>query len=125
MSKVYDLLTAHAFIGKHSFSEFLNFILWKAERQKYNVKVLPRWLRLYGYIIGIQIHRPKSYNYLLITKESKNWLLSTFSYVKVLLKSFHLNGNTIGLYQRTQKLERHTKKIVPFESTAEEVSFEW
>ena len=37
----------------------------KAERQKYNVKVLPRWPCLNIHIIGIHIHRPKSYNYVL------------------------------------------------------------
>ena len=45
--------------------------------------------------------------------------------MKVLLKRFHLNGNTIGFHRQTQKLELHTKQIVPCESTAEEISFEW
>ena len=45
--------------------------------------------------------------------------------MKVLLKRFHLNGNTIGVHPQTQKLELPTKQIVPCESTAEEVSFEW
>ena len=47
--------------------------------------------------------------------------------MKVLLKRFHLNGNTTGFYSQTQKLELHrdTKCIVPCESTAEEASFEW
>ena len=45
--------------------------------------------------------------------------------IKALLKRFHLNGDTIGFHPQTQKLELHTKYIVPFESTAEEVSFEW
>ena len=45
--------------------------------------------------------------------------------MKVLLKRFHLNGNTIGFHPQTQKLELHTKYIVPCESTTEEVSFEW
>ena len=45
--------------------------------------------------------------------------------MKVLLKRFHLNGNTIGFHSQTQKLEQHTKEIVPCEKTAEEVSFEW
>ena len=45
--------------------------------------------------------------------------------MKVLLKRFHLNGNTIGFRPQIQKLELHTKSIVPRESTAEEVSFEW
>jgi len=31
------------------------------------------------------------------------------SHVKVLLKSFHLNGNTVGFHPQTQKLELHTK----------------
>ena len=44
--------------------------------------------------------------------------------MKVLLKRFHLNGNTIGFHPQIQKLELHTKQIVPCESTAEEVSFE-
>ena len=29
--------------------------------------------------------------------------------VKVLLKGFHLNGNTIGFHPQTHKLELHTK----------------
>ena len=29
--------------------------------------------------------------------------------VKVLLKRFHLNGNTTGFHPQTQKLELHTK----------------
>ena len=45
--------------------------------------------------------------------------------MKELQKRFHLNGNTIGFYPQTQKLELHTKYIVPCERTAEEVSFEW
>ena len=44
--------------------------------------------------------------------------------MKVLLKRFHLNGNTIGFHPQTQKLELHTKQIVPCESTAEGFSFE-
>ena len=43
--------------------------------------------------------------------------------MKVLSKRFHLNGCTIGFGPENQKLELHTKKIVPCESTAEEVSF--
>ena len=39
--------------------------------------------------------------------------------MKVLLKRFHLNGNTIGFHAQTQKLELHSKQIVPSESTAE------
>ena len=45
--------------------------------------------------------------------------------MRVLLSSFHLNGNTIGFHPQTQKLELHTKQIVPCESTAEEILFEW
>ena len=52
--------------------------------------------------------------------------------MKVLLKRFHLNGHTIGFHPQTQKLEGnklegHTKQIVPYEITvhAKEVSFEW
>ena len=44
--------------------------------------------------------------------------------MKTLLKRFHLNGHTIGFCSETQKLELHTKQIVPCESIAEEVSFE-
>ena len=44
--------------------------------------------------------------------------------MKVLLKSFHLNGNTIGVHPQTQKLELRTNQIVPRERTAEEVLFE-
>ena len=45
--------------------------------------------------------------------------------MKVLLKRFHLNGNTIGFHPQNQKLELHSKQIVPCESTAVKVSFEW
>ena len=45
--------------------------------------------------------------------------------MKGLLKRFHFNGNTIGFHRQIQKLELHTKLIVPCEQTAEEVSFEW
>ena len=45
--------------------------------------------------------------------------------MKELLKRFHLNGNTIGFYPQTQKLELNTKYIESCESTVEEVSFEW
>ena len=41
--------------------------------------------------------------------------------MKVLLKRFHLNGNTIGFHPQTQKLQLHTKYIVPCENAAEEV----
>ena len=41
----------------------------------------------------------------------------------VLPKGFHLNGYTIGFLPQTQKLELHTKQIVPRESTAEDISF--
>ena len=44
---------------------------------------------------------------------------------KITVKRFYLNGHTIGFHPQTQKLELHTKGIVPCESTAEEVSFEW
>ena len=37
----------------------------------------------------------------------------------------NLNGHTIEFRPKNKKLELHTKKIVPCESTAEEVSFEW
>ena len=36
-----------------------------------------------------------------------------------------MNGNTIGFHPLTQKLELHAKEIVPCESTAEGVSYEW
>ena len=40
--------------------------------------------------------------------------------VEVLLKKIHLNGNSIGFsHPQSQKLELHTKQIVPCESTAE------
>ena len=45
--------------------------------------------------------------------------------MKVLLKRFHLNGHTIGFEAQTQKFQLHTKRIIPCESTAEEVPFEW
>ena len=41
------------------------------------------------------------------------------------MKTFHLDGNTIGFHPQTQKLELHTKEIKTCESTAEEVIFEW
>ena len=44
--------------------------------------------------------------------------------MKVLLKRFHLNGNTIGFHPQTQKLELPTKFKIPCENTAEAVSFE-
>ena len=43
----------------------------------------------------------------------------------ILLKRINLNGNTIGFRPRTQKLRARTKLILSYESTAEEVSFEW
>ena len=36
-----------------------------------------------------------------------------------------MNGNTLEFHPETQKLELHTKQIVPCENAAEEVSFEW
>ena len=45
--------------------------------------------------------------------------------MKILLKRFHLNGNTRGFHPQTQKLELCTKQIVPSATTAEEASFEW
>ena len=43
----------------------------------------------------------------------------------ILLKRINLNGNTIGFRPLTQKLRARTKLILSYESTAEEVSFEW
>ena len=45
--------------------------------------------------------------------------------MNALLKRFHFNGHTVGFHPQTQKLELHTKQIVPCKITAEEVSFEW
>ena len=45
--------------------------------------------------------------------------------MKVLLKRLRLNGHTVGFHPQAQKLEEHTKFIVQYESTAEEVSLEW
>ena len=45
--------------------------------------------------------------------------------MKVLLKRFHLNGNIIGFQPEIQKLELHTKSLVPCESTAEKILLEW
>ena len=61
------------------------------------------------------------------TKHKNSSKLATFIlyHVKVLLKRFHLNGQTMGVHPQTQKLKLRTKQIVPCESTAEEVSFEW
>ena len=41
------------------------------------------------------------------------------------MKTFHLDGNTIGFHPQNQKLELHTEEIKTRESTAEEVIFEW
>ena len=38
--------------------------------------------------------------------------------MKVPLKRFHLNGNTVGFHPQTQTLELHTKYRVPRERTA-------
>ena len=51
--------------------------------------------------------------------KSKNYILNKWYHVKVLLKRFHLNDNTIGFHPQTQKLELHTKYMVPCESTSE------
>ena len=45
--------------------------------------------------------------------------------MKVQLKRFHLNGHIVVFLLHTKKLEQCTKQIVRYESTAEEVSFEW
>ena len=47
--------------------------------------------------------------------------------MKVLLKRFinYLTGHTIEFCLYTPKLKLHTKQIVPSESAAKEVSFEW
>ena len=39
--------------------------------------------------------------------------------------SYECSWSCIGFHQQIQKLELHSKLIVPCESTAEEVSFEW
>ena len=44
--------------------------------------------------------------------------------MKVLPRRFHLNENTIRFHPQTQKLDEHTKQMVPCESTAEEALFE-
>ena len=41
------------------------------------------------------------------------------------ITTFFLLGYTTGFDPQCEKLELHTKNIVPCESTAEEVSFEW
>ena len=38
----------------------------------------------------------------------------------VLLKRFHLNGNTIGFHPQTQKIELHTNQIAPCENSTGE-----
>ena len=48
-------------------------------------------------------------------------LENKYYYEKVLLKSFRLNDNTNEFRSEVQKLELHTKQIVPCESTAKEV----
>ena len=40
-------------------------------------------------------------------------LENKYYYEKVLVKRFHLNDNTIEFCSEAQKLELHTKKIVP------------
>ena len=45
--------------------------------------------------------------------------------MKVQLKRFQLNGHIVVFLLHTKKLEQCTKQIVRYESTAEEVSFEW
>ena len=45
--------------------------------------------------------------------------------LKVLLQGCHFNGHTTGRHPQTQKLELHTELLVPRESNAEEVSFQW
>ena len=40
-------------------------------------------------------------------------LENKYYYEKVLLKRFHLNDNTIEFRSEAQKLELHTKKVVP------------
>ena len=52
-------------------------------------------------------------------------LKNEWYHVKVQPKRFHLSSHIKRFRSRTQKLELHTKQIVPRESTAEEVSFEW
>ena len=44
---------------------------------------------------------------------------------KVLPNMFHFNGHTIGFRPQTRKLGHCIKQIVPCESAAEELSFEW
>ena len=68
---------------------------------------------------GLRSQMPKNSNFCGKILENK------YYYEKVLLKRFHLNDNTIEFRLEAQKLELHNKKIVPCESTAEEVSFEW
>ena len=51
--------------------------------------------------------------------------MNSILHVKVLLSRFLLNGNIIGICPRTQKLYLHTRKIVPCETAAGEVSFEF
>ena len=56
----------------------------------------------------------------------KNSEAFQFSFCKLLRKSSTVHGNTIGFHPQTQKLMYlHTEQIVPCESTAKEVSFEW
>ena len=62
--------------------------------QKYRRKGFIRMVTLEDFI-----YRIKSYNY----------ILNNYCHMKVLLKRFYLNGNIIGFYPQTQKLELHTK----------------
>ena len=70
------------------------------------------------------------------SSRSQNWtkkiqisffktLKNEWYHVKVQPKRFHLSSHIKRFRSRTQTLELHTKQIVPRESTAEEVSFEW
>ena len=61
---------------------------------------------------------PKNSNF--VVKSSKmNTAMERFC------QRFHLHDNTVEFRSEAQKLKLHTKQIVPCESTAEEVSFEW
>ena len=101
------------------------------ERGKY-VKVLLKRFHLNGHTLEFCLYTPKlklhtkqivpsesaakEVFYLNVTPQdfiqrriSQNYIINKQYHVKVLLKRFYLNGNTIGFHPQTQKLELHTK----------------
>ena len=64
------------------------------------------------YYANFRPKRPqKGFNWMVTPQEfvHRFYILNKQNHVKVLLKRFHLIGNTIGFHLQTQKLELHTK----------------